>query len=263
MKKKIALLQMNVVLEDVEQNYCHAVELMEQAMQENPDILVLPETLNVGFFPQNNLKQLADHDGITTKKCFGDFAKTHQVNIIAGSVATEKGGEIYNTSYAFNRTGEIVCEYDKIHGFSPSGEHEYFKGGTEVYHYTLDGIACSTIICYDMRFPELVRTATLKGVDLLFIPAQWPLTRKKHWVTLATARAIENQMFVCAVNGCGYAGETKYGGNSVLVDPWGEEIAHLGTEEEIQFGIIDTDVIANIRESINVFRDRRPELYHL
>ncbi len=47
---------------------------------------------------------------------------------------------------------------------------------------------------------------------LMFIPAQWPLARKNHWVTLVTARAIENQMYVCAVNACGYAGETKYGG---------------------------------------------------
>ncbi len=82
-------------------------------------------------------------------------------------------------------------------------------------------------------------------------------------MTLAKARAIENQMYFCAVNECGRAGETKYGGHSLLFSPWGEELLHLGEEEEIRTGMIDTDVIAGIRESINVFRDRRPELYCL
>lgn len=261
--KKISLIQMNVVLGNTEENYRHAVDLMHKAMKDQPDILVLPETLNTGFFPKQGLAELADEDGLATKKCFGDFAKEHQVNIVAGSVSTKKNGKIFNTSYAFNRQGEVVCEYDKVHGFSPSGEHEYYVGGNDVHCFTLDDIACSTVICYDMRFPELIRKATLQGVDLLFIPAEWPLIRKHHWVTLATARAIENQMFVCAVNACGYAGEVKYGGNSVLVDPWGEEICHLGTEEEIQTGVIDTDIISNIRSSINVFRDRRPDVYHI
>lgn len=70
-------------------------------------------------------------------------------------------------------------------------------------------------------------------------------------------------MFVCAVNACGYAGATKYGGNSLLVNPWGEEICHLGTEEEIQTGEIDMEIIQGIRQSINIFRDRKPECYKL
>ena len=263
MKKKIALIQMDVAMAEPKKNYAHAVELMEKAMQHEPDILVLPETLNVGFFPTENLQALSDVEGAKTKEVFGSFSKKHGVNIVAGSVANVKNGVVYNTAYVFNRDGECVCEYDKVHGFTPSNEHEYFKGGTEVKLFKLDGIACSMVICYDVRFPELIRTATVQGVDLFFIPAQWPLIRKLHWVTLNTARAIENQMYLCAVNGCGYAGEAKYGGNSLLISPWGEEICHLGTEEEIQVGEIDLDVIKGIRESINVFRDRKPEYYHV
>lgn len=263
MKKKISLIQMSVILGRPEENFQRAVALMEKAMTEQPDILVLPETMNVGFFPKEGLSELADVDGKQTKEVFGRFAKEHKVNIVAGSVANKKGQYIYNTSYTFDRDGHVVSEYDKVHGFSPSDEHIHFKGGNQIKNFALDGIKCSSIICYDVRFPELIRTATLKGVDLMFVPAEWPLVRKLHWVTLNTARAIENQMFVCAVNACGYAGETKYGGNSLLVDPWGEEICHLGTEEEIQTGEIDMDIIQGIRESINIFRDRKPEFYKL
>ena len=263
MKKNISLIQMDVAFANPDSNYEHVVELMHKAMADKPDILVLPETLNVGFFPREGLAILADEDSKRTKEVFGKFAQENKVNIVAGSVANRRGNGIYNTIYVFDRDGKIVCEYDKIHGFTPADEHLFFQGGQAVKNFELDGIKCSCIVCYDMRFPEILRTATVRGVDLMFIPAQWPLIRKHHWLTLATARAIENQMFVCAVNGCGYAGEVKYGGNSVLIDPWGEEICHLGTEEEIQTGEIDMSVIQGIRESINIFRDRKPEYYKI
>lgn len=263
MKTRISLIQMDVAFAKPEENYSRVLDLMEKALKESPDILVLPETLNVGFFPKQGLSELADVDGKKTKEVFGKFARDNKVNIVAGSVANKKGDYIYNTLYVFDREGKVVCEYDKMHGFTPSDEHNYFKGGDQVLNFELDGIKCSCVICYDVRFPELIRTATLKGVDLMFIPAQWPLVRKLHWVTLVKARAIENQMFVCAVNACGYAGTTKYGGNSLLIDPWGEEVCHLGTDEEIQTGEIDMEIIEGIRNSINVFRDRKPEYYKI
>lgn len=263
MKKKISLIQMDVVLGRPQENYQKALALMTKAMEQRPDILVLPETLNVGFFPRENLAALADVDGKATKAVFGTFAKENSVNIVAGSVANKKGEHIYNTLYAFDREGHVVGEYDKMHGFTPADEHRYFKGGNKAVIFELDGMRCSCVICYDVRFPELMRTATLQGVELVFIPAQWPAARKLHWTTLATARAIENQVYVCAVNACGYAGETKCAGNSLLVSPWGEEICRLGTEEEIQTGEIDREIIAQIRESINIYRDRKPEYYKI
>lgn len=263
MKKKITLIQMNSILSEPDQNYAHVQELLLKAAKEEPDIIVLPETWNTGFFPRENLKALSDQNGTRTKDLLSSFAAGHKVNIVAGSVSTVKNDHIYNTTYVFDRQGTLVSEYDKIHGFTPSGEHEFYTGGTATHNFKLDGISCSSIICYDVRFPEVIRTETIKGVDLFFVPAQWPSIRVRHWVTLNTARAIENQMFLCAINGCGYAGETRYGGNSLLLDPWGEEILHLGTDEDIQTGTIDLSTISQIRSSINVFRDRKPEYYHL
>lgn len=265
MKKKISLIQMDVRLGEPEANFAHAEALMEEALADGPDILVLPETVNVGFFPTpaEKLAALADEEGWRTKEVFGNFAKVHGVHIVAGSSAVKEDGRIYNRAYVFGRDGALLASYDKIHGFSPSGEPDYFTGGDHTVHFALDGISCSMAVCYDVRFPELIRTETLAGVDLFFLPAAWPIARKEHWVTLAKARAIENQMYLCAVNECGLAGSTKNAGHSLLLSPWGEELLHLGEEEEIKTGTIDTNVIAGIRESINVFRDRRPELYRL
>ncbi len=265
MKKKICLIQMDVLLDEPKKNYEKAVALMEKAMAEAPDVLVLPETLNTGFFPSpdEKLKALSDENGETTKKVFGDFAKEHHVNIVAGSVSVLENDKVYNRSYVFDREGQVIASYDKIHGFSPMGETKSYVGGDSLVHFELDGIPCSMAICYDIRFCELIRTEALRGVDLFFLPAAWPLVRKEHWVTLSKARAIENQMYFCAVNECGKAGATQYGGNSLMISPLGEEMAHLGEGEDMAVVEIDTDVIQGIRESINVFRDRRPELYHV
>ena len=105
MKEKISLIQMDVALGQVERNYKKAVQLMELALADKPDILVLPETLNTGFFPSPDsaLHAASDADGAQTKKVFGAFARTHGVNIVAGSVSVLENGCVFNRSYIFDR----------------------------------------------------------------------------------------------------------------------------------------------------------------
>ena len=256
---KISCIQMDMRLGDVEHNFARAEELVRSAVTaEHPDVVVLPETWNTGFFPKD-LAPCADRDGARTKAVFSALAKELDVNIVCGSVATQKADGFYNTAYVFNRTGAVAGEYDKTHGFSPSGEHEAFRAGNRTCRFTLDGRSCGLIICYDIRFPELTRTMALEGLDLLFVPAQWPAKRTMHLETLARARAIENQMFLALCNSA--AQDTACGGHSAIIDPWGEYLAKAGDGEETITGELDFSVIEGIRSSINVFRDRRPELY--
>lgn len=259
MKLRIALIQMQVEMGNPERNFAHAKEMMEEAMERKPDILVLPETWNTGFFPRENLADLADKEGKETSRLLSETASRYAVNIVGGSTAVQEGNDIYNRSMVFDRKGDLVSTYDKMHGFSLSGEPGYFRMGNHLSHFTLDGIECSMAICYDIRFPELIRRETLAGVDLFFVPAAWPKIRNAHWVRLNQARAIENQFYLAAVNQAGHSGDTDYAGESLLLDPWGEDICHLEDTEEIAYGRMDTDVIKEVRTQINVFRDRRPE----
>ena len=70
-------------------------------------------------------------------------------------------------------------------------------------------------------------------------------------------------MFVVATNSCGMAGQTKYAGHSILLDPWGEVLVLGGEGEQILTADLDLEVVRGIRESINVYRDRRPALYEI
>ena len=235
---KISCVQMDMRLGDVEYNFAHAQDLVRLAVdRDGPDVVVLPETWNTGFFPED-LNPCADRDGERTKLVFSSLARELGVNIVCGSVANRKGGGYYNTAYVIDRAGAVVAEYDKTHLFTPSGEHQSFRPGSHTCRFTLEGRSCGLIICYDIRFPELTRTMTLEGVDLLFVVAQWALCNSA-------------------------ASDTACGGGSAVIDPWGQDLARAGTGEEIISAQADFSVIQGIRDSINVFHDRRPELYHV
>ena len=260
---KVSVLQMDMLFCEPEKNFKRAGEMIETAAKGGADVIVLPETWNTGFFPKENITALADKDGEAVKSQIGLLAKKFNVNIVAGSVTNQKGGRIYNTAYVFNRKGETVAEYDKTHLFTPMGEDDYYTRGDHLSPFVLDGVKCAIIICYDLRFPELIRSYTTRGTDCLFVVSQWPKVRIPHLTALLKARAIENQMFVVCANSCGKAGDTVYGGNSRVFDPWGEEILAAGENEEILSCECDLSVLGGIRESINVFRDRRPEIYDI
>lgn len=260
---KVACLQMNMQFCQPDWNFAHAAEMVEQAMAQAPDVLVLPETWNTGFFPHENLEALCDTDGSRVKEEMGALAKKLHVNIVAGSVSNLRDGKVYNTAMVFDREGTCIASYDKTHLFTPMGEDDYFTPGDHLCTFTLDGVKCGIIICYDVRFPELTRSLTVPGLDMLFVVSQWPKVRTFHLRSLTTARAIENQMFVVCCNSCGTASETVYGGNSAIIDPWGETIALAGEKEEIIAQDCDLGILEKIRSTIPVFRDRRPGLYKI
>lgn len=263
MQVKIGLIQMDVHIKDVDYNFQQAQTLLEKAMEHKPDILVLPETWNTGFITGDALQDLADINGQRTQTFLSHFAKAHSVNIVGGSIAENQQGTIYNRSYIYDRQGHSLGHYDKMHGFSPAKEHLYYQGGEGTIYFELDGLRCSMVTCYDIRFPELVRMSALQGIDILFVVSQWPTMRLKHWQILNTARAIENQIYLCAVNGCGHIGRISCAGHSLTLDPWGETLVEMDDQEGIAFATIDTAILDDIRQKINIYQDRKPDYYQL
>ena len=161
---RVACVQMDMRLGDTDGNFAHAEELVRAAVErEHPDVVVLPETWNTGFFPED-LSACADRDGMRTKETFSRLAKELHVHVVAGSVADRRDGRFYNTAYVFDRTGALVTSYDKTHAFTPMGEQLAFAQGDALCRFSLEGHDCGLIICYDIRFPELTRTLALQGM---------------------------------------------------------------------------------------------------
>ena len=105
---KTSIVQMDMKFADPKANFLHAEELIRKAAEEQPDVIVLPETWNTGFFPVENLAELCDHEGKETKTRIGNLAKELHINIVAGSVSNVKDGKVYNSAFIFDRTGSCV-----------------------------------------------------------------------------------------------------------------------------------------------------------
>lgn len=257
---KISLIQPNLILGNVDENFKIIENQIISASKENPDVIVLPEMWNTSFFPEN-VTELADKNGSRTKSLLSSLSKKLNVNIVGGSIANLENNELFNTSFIFDRNGKEIASYNKVHLFSPSGEDNVFKAGNKLCIFELDGIKCGLSICYDIRFVEWIRKNALENIDIFFLPAAWPDKRTTHWDILNRARAIENQMFVVCINSVGSTPTMKFAGHSSIIDPWGEYVITPDSKEGIKTGNIDLSIIRNIRESINVFRDRKPKLY--
>ncbi len=260
---KVACLQMDVLPSQPDANFSHAAELIAQAMEAQPDVLVLPESWDISFLPRNATPELYANSYSRAVREIGDLAKKHNVNIVAGSVSNYREGKLCNTCCVFDRQGALIATYDKIHLFTHVGEDKRYQKGEALGTFLLDGVRCGVIICYDVRFPELVRTMCLDGLDMLFVVCQWPKARIDMLQTLCRARAIENQIFVACCSACGTAGDRVCGGGSTVYGPSGQLLAAGENAEVILCADCELDSLQGLRDSFPVFRDRRPELYRL
>ena len=113
---------------------------------------------------------------------------------------------IHNTSVVFNREGEEIARYRKIHLFdvtTPDGasykESATVKAGDAVVTYDCEGVTVGCAICYDLRFPDLFQALAEKGAEIIAMPSAFTMqTGKDHWEVLLRARAIETQAYICA-----------------------------------------------------------------
>lgn len=196
------------------------------------DILVFPEMVDSGY---RALKLGAEPHrfGDELLERFARASVSLAPYCIAGSVyLREPPPKTSNTSLVFHR-GRPVHRYDKIHLFRPALDNRYFRPGTRIgtFPVSLSGVRfrCGVIICYDLRFPELIRTMARTGLQILFVPARWPSVRDDVWHTLLKARAIENQIFVIGCNAHG-----PEGGYSYAFDPLGRPLFDNRSDEHAE-----------------------------
>lgn len=259
---RISCIQMNVLENQPEKNLARAEALLcEAAATVHPHVAVLPETWNLGFSPGAASGYRGDWGQEEAMKRMSGLAARLDMNIVAGSLVCRREGKLYNTAPVYDRRGQCVAMYDKTHLFSPSGEDKAFEKGSSLARFTLDGVSCAVVICYDLRFPELIRTLALPGLDVLFAVSQWPAARAAQLQVLTQARAIENQMFVALCNACASASGVSCQGGSRIVGPLGAVLAQAGREEAILTADAELGALRDIRRGIPVFSDRRPELY--
>lgn len=251
---------MDIAFGNPSKNYQRAEELIQKAVKENPSVIVLPELWTTGY-DLTRLDEIADLNAGKTIEFLQTMAKKYRVHFVGGSVANRGITGVKNTLIVINKEGVLIQQYSKLHLFKLMDEHLYLESGTEKGMFQLENRQMSGVICYDIRFPEWIRSHTALGAEALFVVAEWPAPRLSHWRSLLISRAIENQCYVIACNRSGKDPNNQFAGHSMIIDPWGEIVAEAGENEEILTAEVDLNRVKDIRKQIPIFEDRKPEYY--
>lgn len=257
---RVALAQLNIQFGDPDANYATVETAVQKAAEQTVDVVVLPEMWNTGY-ALKRLNVLADDEGQRTQKLLSRLAKQFKINIVGGSVAVARDGQYYNEMLTFDRQGQLMSRYDKVHRFGLMAEDRYITAGQTENLFAIDDVPATGVICYDIRFPEWLRKQAAQGPKVIFVSAEWPTVRLPQWRLLLQARAIENQAFVVAVNRVGSDPDNDFGGQSLVIDPLGQIVAIAGAHSQLITATLDLDEVQTVRGQIPVFEDRRPELY--
>jgi len=262
MKLRVGVLQFDVALGDRMKNRATLQRWLKSALvpSDLTTVLVIPEIWDVGYaLPR--AKELADPEGKGAAEFLGALARQYGVWFAGGTVLASTPEGFANRGQVVNPRGELVEYYDKVHLIRLMEEDKYFVPGRKECLFDVDGIRAGCVTCYDIRFCEWVRTYALDGVQVLFVGAEWPMSRIDHWEALLRSRAIENQMYVVACNRCGESEDTLFGGRSMILGPKGEVLFQAGAGEEAGFVILDMDEVEKTRGFLTVFNDRVPGIY--
>lgn len=253
---RIALLQLDLVWEEVNSNHARAAARLKEAATLGARLAVLPEMFATGF-SMDAARVAQPEDGPTVRWLRG-MARGLDLFILAG-VAEIDEPRPRNNALLVTPDGDVV-RYSKIHPFSFSGEHEHYGAGERVVTVDVEGVRVTPLICYDLRFPEPFRLAAA-DTDLYAVIANWPERRRAHWQALLKARAIENLAYVAGVNRVGEGGGLPYAGDSALLSPWGETLVSAAERECVLLSDVDPKEVASARQRFPVLADRRPDAY--
>ena len=264
---RIALCQLPVST-DPGKNLLRVRDALGEAAAGRADLAVFPEGMMIRF--GSDLRGAAEPlDG---PFCSGlaEAAKETGVALVAGVFEPAPDGRVYNTAVVIGGDGDRLAEYRKLHLFDAFAQREsdLVAPGDAVVLTMLGGVPVGPQICYDIRFPELMRAQAAGGARLVTVSAAWQagLFKEEHWVTLLRARAIENTVWIAAVGQVPDPDEkpTRAAtgvGRSMLIDPLGVVRSDLGPAPGVVVVDADMSLVDTVRETLPSLANRRTDIF--
>jgi beta-ureidopropionase len=248
--------------------------LIAQAVGRGAEIICLQELFYGPYFcaeQETKWYALTERvpDGPTTRR-FMEIAKKHRIALVVPVYEEENVGVYYNTAAVIDADGTYLGKFRKIHipqvqpGF---WEKYYFRPGNLGYPVFQTRFArVGVYICYDRHFPEGARCLGLNGAEIVFNPSATVAGLSEYlWKLEQPAHAVANGYFVGAINRPGWEDPWRIGefyGQSYFCDPRGKILAEASRNtDDIVVCDLDLDVIRDVRNTWQFYRDRRPETY--
>lgn len=270
-KIKIAAIQMSTVADKME-NVRTVKAYLEKIKDENPDFVILPEMFCCPYQTEN-FPIYAEKEGGPVWQQLSGYAKQYGIYLIGGSMPEKDAeGNVYNTSYIFDREGKQIGKHRKVHlfdidvkGGQTFKESDTLTAGDSDTVFDTEFGKIGVMLCFDIRFPELSRMMVNDGAKVIFVPAAFNMTTgPAHWELSFRTRALDNQIYMV---GCAPARDVSAGyiswGHSIVTDPWGRVIDMLDEKKGILLAELDMDYEEQVREELPLLKSRRKDIYQL
>lgn len=270
-KIKIAAIQMPTVADKME-NVRTVKTYLEKIKDENPDFVILPEMFCCPYQTEN-FPIYAEKEGGPVWQQLSGYAKQYGIYLIGGSMPEkDTEGNVYNTSYIFDREGKQIGKHRKVHlfdidvkGGQTFKESDTLTAGDSDTVFDTEFGKIGVMLCFDIRFPELSRMMVNDGAKVIFVPAAFNMTTgPAHWELSFRTRALDNQIYMV---GCAPARDVSAGyiswGHSIVTDPWGRVIDMLDEKKGILLAELDMDYEEQVREELPLLKSRRKDMYKL
>ena len=270
-KIKIAAIQMPTVADKME-NVRTVKTYLEKIKDENPDFVILPEMFCCPYQTEN-FPIYAEEEGDPIWQQLSGYAKQYGIYLIGGSMPEKDAeGNVYNTSYIFDREGKQIGKHRKVHlfdidvkGGQTFKESDTLTAGDSDTVFDTEFGKIGVMLCFDIRFPELSRMMVNDGARIVFVPAAFNMTTgPAHWELSFRTRALDNQIYMV---GCAPARDVSAGyiswGHSIVTDPWGRVTGMLDENEGILLAELDMDYEEQVREELPLLKSRRKDMYKL
>lgn len=282
---KVSIVQMKSS-PDKEENLAFSLEQIEQSARKEAKIVCFPEFQMSFSPPSQSSKELFS----ISESLNGNFveqlkksAKENDIfivgsiyehtNLISNNTKQKKKREgkinknsyrVYDTVVLINEQGNLISYYRKLHLYDALGFKESTKllAGSKLFSPVISPLGkLGTLVCYDLRFPELSRILAIKGSNALIAPSGWVqgTMKEDHWLIMCRARAIENGVYLIAPNQIG----NIFCGRSLVVDPFGVVVMDMGNTEGFEIVDLDLSRIDVVRKSLPLLKNRRKDLYHI
>ena len=250
------------------------VELIKQAADQGAQVTCLQEIFYGPYFcaeQDTRWYEIAEQipDGPTIK-LMQELAKQHKMILVVPIYEVDMTGVYYNTAAVIDEHGEYLGKYRKHHiphcnpGF---WEKFYFKPGNLGYPvFETSAGKIGVYICYDRHFPEGARELGLNGAEIVFNPSATVAGLSEYlWKLEQPAHAVANQYYVGAINRVGTEEPWRIGefyGQSYFCNPRGQIMVEGSRDkDEVIVADLDLDMIKEVRNTWQFYRDRRPESY--
>jgi predicted amidohydrolase len=212
------------------------------------DLVICPELFLTGYNVGDELRSLAEPAKGALCAATARLAQSTGTAIVAGF---PEGADdaIYNTAVCIDAQGTTIAHHRKL-AIPPGFERDHFTPGDRITSFTLAGMKCALLICYDVEFPETVRAACEAGAEVILAPtalgAQWDQVA----ACVIPTRAFENGCYLVYANHAGTEGDIDYAGLSCIAGPDGRDVARAGAHEEMIIATLHADKVKAARERL-------------